>query len=72
MITVANHVWETNGHSMDFVNSIVFNSHSTLRRHLVESALINLHSTKSLNGNLGFNPTNKLLSQFIGSLVNIT
>ena len=70
---VANHVWETNGHQFDFPNAkVIFKSNYTLRRHIVESALITKYKHSCVNLNYGFNPTNKVLSNFITSLVDIT
>ena len=60
------------GHSMSFdLSKILFMSNNLQRRHIVESALIALHSDHALNNNSGFSPHNLLLSKFLASLIPI-
>ena len=67
---IASHVHHYD-HEMNYdESSLIFKSKSLKKRHIVESAFICLNSENTLNNNLGFSPHNKLLSRFIGSIIN--
>ena len=63
------HVRDCN-HKIDFNSSkLVFPSSSGRKRHIIESALIDLHEGNCLNANKGFSPNNKIISKYVRKII---